>query len=225
MAGPALPPDPAPRLWAEGLALRRGGRAILAGVSFALAPGDALLVTGRNGAGKSSLLAALAGLLRPDAGRIGLDGQDEAGPAERLHLIAHRDALKAALTAGENLAVAAAICGGPGLAPEAALARLGLPGAVRLPVAYLSAGQRRRVALARLLVARRPIWLLDEPTTALDAAGQELLLGLLAEHLAGGGSVLAATHAPLPLPGARELRLDAFGPRRDVADGLPAEVW
>src|SRR3954468_8675575 len=161
------------------LACRRAGRRVLAGVSFAVAATQALVVTGRNGAGKSTLLAALAGLLRPDAGSIGASGLGEQSLAESLHLIAHRDGLKGALTAAENLRFAAALLDSPGVTPAEALEAVGLPGAADLPVAYLSAGQRRRVALARLLVARRPLWLLDEPSLALDVAGQAMLTGLM----------------------------------------------
>ncbi|TVR09099.1 MAG: heme ABC exporter ATP-binding protein CcmA [Salinarimonadaceae bacterium] len=191
----------------EGLACRRGGRMIFAGLSFDLGPGDALVVTGRNGAGKSTLLAILAGRLRPEAGEIGFSGDGEATLPESLHWIAHRDGLKTALTARENLAFAADMLGAPALDPLAALERVGLPHVHDMPVAYLSAGQRRRVALARLLAARRPVWLLDEPTAALDAASQETLRGLMREHRAAGGLVIAATHLPLGLDQARDIAL------------------
>jgi heme exporter protein A len=190
------------------LACRRAGRRVLAGVSFTVGPSEALVVTGRNGAGKSTLLAALAGLLRPEAGSIRASGLGERTLAESLHLIAHRDALKGSLTATENLRFAAALLDSAGVTPAEALEAVGLPGAADLPVAYLSAGQRRRIALARLLVAHRPLWLLDEPTLALDAAAEAMLTSLMQRHLAGGGLLIAATHAPLGLPGARELRLD-----------------
>jgi heme exporter protein A len=190
------------------LACRRAGRRVLAGVSFALGMGEALVVTGRNGAGKSTLLAAVAGLLRPEAGLIRATGLGESTLPESLHLVAHRDALKGSLTAVENLQFASDLLAFPGLTPGEALDAVGLPGAADLPVAYLSAGQRRRVALARLLVAQRPLWLLDEPTLALDMAAQTMLTGLMQRHLADGGLVIAATHTPLDLPGARELRLD-----------------
>lgn len=196
------------------LACRRAGRRVLAGVSFTVGASEALVVTGRNGAGKSTLLAALAGLLRPETGSVRASGLGDRTLAESLHLVAHRDALKGSLTATENLGFAAALLASPGLAPEEALAVVGLPGAADLPVAYLSAGQRRRVALARLLVAKRPLWLLDEPTSALDAAAQAMLAGLMRRHLAEGGLLIAATHAPLDLPGARAMRL---GPAPSVA--------
>lgn len=193
------------RLSVDDLACRRSGRRIFSGLSFALSPGDAMTVTGRNGAGKSSLLAILAGRLRPDAGRLAVADVGESTLPECLHAVGHRDGLKGALTAGENLAFARALLGAPALEPRAALDRLGLAHAHGLPVAYLSAGQRRRVALARLLVCARPLWLLDEPSAALDVASQGLLAELMAEHRAGGGLVIAATHQALGLEGAREL--------------------
>ncbi|CAD5282819.1 heme exporter subunit; ATP-binding component of ABC superfamily [Bosea sp. 62] len=194
-------------LMAEGLACRRGGRAIFDGVGFLLENGTAIALTGRNGAGKSSLIAMLSGRLRPEAGAIKLDGLDDTPLAEAAHLVGHRDGLKTALTAAENLRFAQDLLGQPGLTPTEALATVGLPHAGPLPVGYLSAGQRRRVALARLLVAARPIWLLDEPMAALDTSSQAMLSQLMQAHLAAGGAILAATHGPLGLEGARELRI------------------
>jgi heme exporter protein A len=197
------------RVIAENLACRRSGRLVFEGLSFELGSGEALVVTGRNGAGKSSLLALVAGRLRPDAGHIRVEGAGgERTLAECLHVLGHRDALKSALTARENLSFARDLLGDPALCPSDALEAVGLINVARLPVAYLSAGQRRRVALARLLVARRPLWLLDEPTSALDTASQDLLFRLMGAHLAGGGLLMAATHAPLHLERVRELRLD-----------------
>ncbi len=192
------------------MSIERGGRLLLAHLSFSLAMGEALLVTGPNGAGKSSLLRAIAGLLPLGAGSIALQDGVEAIPAGlRAHYLGHADALKNALTAAENLAFWAAMLGTSvnGLNAEMALARLGLSHVADLPVAYLSAGQRRRVALARLLMAKRPLWLLDEPTTALDAAAQVRLTDILRGHIEQGGMLIAATHAPLGLKGSRELRL------------------
>lgn len=200
------------------LACRRGGRLVVDRVSFSLASGAALVVSGRNGAGKSTLLAALAGLLRPDGGTVALSETGDRPRSEFVHLLAHRDGLKSILTPVENLAVAAGLLGAPGMRPREALAAVGLRDAAEIPTGYLSAGQRRRVALARLLVARRWLWLLDEPGTALDRDGQDLLGRLMAEHLAGGGAIVAATHAPLPLPNARELVLtDASRAQPDLA--------
>lgn len=194
-------------LTAEGLACRRGGRAIFNGVGFGMVNGEAIALTGRNGAGKSSLIAMLCGRLRPEAGVIKLEGLDDLPLAEAAHLVGHRDGLKTALTAAENLRFAQELLGQPGLTPAEALAAVGLPHAGSLPVGYLSAGQRRRVALARLLVASRPIWLLDEPMAALDVGSQAMLSQLMQAHLAAGGAILAATHGPLGLEGARELRI------------------
>lgn len=200
------------RLKATDLSIERGGRIVFAKLSFTVEAGESLIVTGRNGAGKSSLLRALAGLLPPASGEISCASDSPTEPSEALaesaHYVGHADALKGALTAIENLEFFAALLssGLGGLAPEAALAALGLAHAAALPAAYLSAGQKRRAALAKLLVAARPIWLLDEPTTALDAASQEIMGRIMREHLEGGGLIVAATHARLELAG-RELRL------------------
>jgi heme exporter protein A len=195
------------RLFAENLACRRGGRLIFEGVDLSLASGEAIALTGRNGAGKSSLIAMLCGRLRPEAGRLGVEGTDEVELTELSHLVGHRDGLKTALTARENLAFAQAVLGQPSATPVEALAMVGLAHVAALPVGYLSAGQRRRVALARLLVAARPFWLLDEPMSALDSASQAMLTGLMRGHLAQGGAILAATHGPLGLEEAREFRI------------------
>ncbi|KQO73309.1 MULTISPECIES: heme ABC exporter ATP-binding protein CcmA [unclassified Methylobacterium] len=200
------------RLTAQDLAVRRSGRRIFANLSFALGPGEALMVTGRNGAGKSTLLAVLAGRLKPEAGTVAASEVGEATLSECLHVVGHRDGLKSPLTAEENLAFARDLLGAPTATPRAALEELGLGHALRLPVAYLSAGQRRRVALARLLVCRRPLWLLDEPTAALDAASQAVLAGMMARHRATGGLVIAATHQALGLADAQELRIEAPAP-------------
>ncbi|MGY2049929.1 heme ABC exporter ATP-binding protein CcmA [Methylobacterium sp. JK268] len=202
------------RLIAEGLACRRSGRRIFAGLSFALGAGEAVVVTGRNGAGKSTLLTVIAGRLAPESGTLRAEGVGERTIPECLHGIGHRDGLKGALTAEENLAFARDLLGEATLAPREALARMGLAHAAALPVAYLSAGQRRRVALARLLVCRRPLWLLDEPTAALDTASQSILATLMRAHLAEGGLVVAATHQALGLDGAREIAIEAFRPTR-----------
>jgi heme exporter protein A len=175
-------------------------------LSFAVAAGEALAVTGPNGAGKSSLLRLVAGLVHPSGGRLELGGGDpELGIGEQAHYLGHQDALKPALTVGENLAFWVDFLGGG--PPQPALAVVGLEQLARLPALYLSAGQRRRLSLARLIAAPRPIWLLDEPTSALDAAAQGMLAELMRTHLAGGGIILAATHGPLGLDGAKELRL------------------
>ncbi len=210
------------RLIVESLACRRSGRRVFSDLSFTLRPGEALAVTGRNGAGKSSLLAMLCGRLRPDAGAIRVEDAGERTLPECLHLVGHRDGLKGALSAGEHLAVARDLLGASALTPGQALDAVGLSHAEGLPVAYLSAGQRRRVALARLLVAHRPLWLLDEPTSALDAASQSTLAELMRRHLDEGGLIVAATHAPLGLADVREIRIERAAPAADVAEGWDA---
>ncbi len=200
---------PACALIAENLACRRGERLLFDDVSFALRSGEAIALTGRNGAGKSSLIAMLCGGLRFAGGSLRVEGGGDAPLAELCHLVGHRDGLKTALTATENLVFAQALLGDDALSAQDALAAVGLPHVAGLPVGYLSAGQRRRVALARLLVSARPFWLLDEPMAALDAAAQTMLTGLMRAHLASGGAILAATHGPLGLDGARELRIGA----------------
>jgi heme exporter protein A len=193
--------------------IERGGRRVLDGLSFALAPGEALIVTGPNGAGKSTLLRAVAGLLPLAAGRIAIEGADDAIPCREIaHYIGHADGNKASLTTAENLAFWAAMLHGrqiAGGAPELAkaLAAFELQSLADLPFAVLSAGQRRRVALARLLVVARPLWLLDEPTTALDSASQARLGAEMHRHLNAGGMIMAATHGGLDLPNARQLSL------------------
>jgi heme exporter protein A len=197
------------RLIGEQLACERSGRTVFRDLSFSLAPGEALAVTGPNGAGKSTLLRLVAGLLRPSAGRILLeDDLPEALPSERVHYMGHKDALKPALTPVEILEFWAAYLGGGGLNCGEALDAVELGHTADLPSGYMSAGQRRRLSLARLLVARRPLWLLDEPTNALDAGSQDTLRRLCAEHLAGGGLIMLATHAETGIP-TRSLRLGA----------------
>jgi len=196
------------RLSVNNLACERGGRRIFEGVSFTLQPGEALVITGRNGAGKSTLLELLAGRLSLSAGAILLEGAGERSLSECLHYVGHRDALKGALTARENLDFARDFLGSPALSSREALEAVGLAHAAGLPVAYLSAGQRHRVALARLLVAHRPLWLLDEPTSALDTASQETLRGLLERHRQAGGMIAATTHAPLFLSDPKEIRIE-----------------
>jgi heme exporter protein A len=197
---------------ASGLAVRRGGRLLFSGLSFGLAPGDVMLLTGSNGAGKSSLLLTLCGAVRAEEGRVELRGAGpDAQPETALHYVGHAAAVKGALTVAENLRFWAELYGRPGDGVGDALAKVGLGELVALPAGYLSAGQTRRLALARLLVSPRPIWLLDEPTAALDTAGAALVGGLISAHAAGGGIVIAATHDPLEISGAvRRLALGAL---------------
>ena len=197
------------RLAGHDLACIRGGRQVFAGVNFAVGSGEALAVTGRNGAGKTTLLRLIAGLLEPSSGRIELTGGlADISVGEQAHYLGHREALKPALSVRENLDFWYAFLGGRDASLASALDAVGLEGLAALPAAYLSAGQRRRLALARLLAAPRPIWLLDEPTAALDTAGQQRLAELMRAHLAGGGIIVAATHAPLGFE-AKELSLGA----------------
>lgn len=195
----------------DAIACWRGERAVFAGLSFGLGAGEALVLAGRNGAGKSSLLRILAGLLAPAEGRVLWDGEDTAedrpAHARRLRWLGHADALKPALTVAENLAIFARLSGEAGTAVAAALDAVGLAPLASLPARVLSAGQRRRASLARLALGQAPLWLLDEPSVGLDAASVDRLGTLLARHRAAGGMVIVATHLPLPLPGAETLRL------------------
>jgi len=191
------------QLVAAQLSCRRGERALFAGLSFDIAAGEALLVTGPNGAGKSSLLRIVAGYLAPEAGKVTLEGGEEGAPlASQCHYLGHRDGLRAALSVRENLAFFRALLGGDGDI-AAALAAVGMARLIDNPVATLSAGQRRRVALARLIVVPRPLWLLDEPTSALDGAGQEMVAACIEQHLERGGLALVATHLPIAVPARR----------------------
>lgn len=197
------------RLCGRDLRCVRGGREVFSGLDFAVTAGELLAVTGRNGAGKTSLLRLAAGLLAPSGGSLDLaGGETELTLPEQAHYLGHRDPLKPALSVRENLDFWRDFLGGELADSDACLAKAGLDHAADLPAAYLSAGQRRRLSIARLLAVRRPVWLLDEPTSALDAAGQELFTGVMRDHLAGGGLIMAATHAPLGIE-ARELRMGA----------------
>jgi heme exporter protein A len=196
------------QLLARGLMCLRGNREVFRDVNFTVSAGEALLLHGRNGVGKSSLLRLVAGLIPVAGGAIELSGGDaELTIAEQTHYLGHQDALKPSLSVMENLAFWARFLGTSAAGCDEALTTVGLDALADLPAGYLSAGQRRRLSMARLLVIRRPIWLLDEPTTALDVAGQGRLADLMRAHLAGGGLILAATHGPLGLDGACELRL------------------
>jgi heme exporter protein A len=210
-------------LSAANLACHRGGRDVFAGVDFAVGSGEVLAITGRNGAGKSSLLRTIVGLVRIARGSLKLEGGDpELTIAEQAHYLGHQDALKPSLSVGENLRFWTGFLGHKAADTGAALAAVGLDPLAELPAAYLSAGQRRRLSIARLLAVQRPIWLLDEPMSTLDAAAQERLAGLMRAHLTAGGLVLAATHGPLGIALTRELQLDEFAGA--LAQPSPSEL-
>ncbi|PPQ14995.1 heme ABC exporter ATP-binding protein CcmA [Bradyrhizobium sp. AC87j1] len=195
------------QLSGRGIVCVRGGREVFAGLDFEAVAGEAVAVVGRNGSGKTSLLRLIAGLLVPAGGTIALEGGDaELTLPEQCHYLGHRDALKPALSVAENLTFWADFLGGERFDFAESLATVGLEHAIHLPAGFLSAGQRRRLSLARLLTVRRPVWLLDEPTNALDVTGQDMFGGLMREHLSRGGLIVAATHAPLGID-SRELRI------------------
>lgn len=186
----------------DDLAVRRGGRLILSGLSFALGPGEAMILRGPNGAGKSTLLRCIAGLVPPDRGRVRLGGG--ATPEEAIAYAGHLDAVKPQLTVAENLRFWARLLGGDA---SHAMAGLDLGPIADQPAAACSAGQKRRLGLARLLLAHRAVWLLDEPTVSLDAATTARVAGLIRAHCDAGGAVVAATHIDLGLEGARILEI------------------
>ncbi|MBB4267814.1 heme ABC exporter ATP-binding protein CcmA [Roseospira visakhapatnamensis] len=209
------------RFEGRGLVCLRGERIVFGNLGFGLGPGEALLLLGPNGSGKSSLLRLMAGLLRPLAGELGWhDGPVRADPERhhaRTRYVGHTDAVKPVLTAAETLRFWARVCAETAPSRAAldaavaeALARLDLTRLADVPGRMLSAGQRRRLNLARLLAAPAPLWLMDEPTTALDRASVRILEDLLAEHRARGGMIALSTHQTVDLPGARVLDLDAF---------------
>ncbi|PDS79605.1 heme ABC exporter ATP-binding protein CcmA [Rhizobium sp. L43] len=210
-------------LTAENLAARRGEDLIFVNISFHLAAGEALVLTGRNGSGKSTLLRVVAGLLKPEKGTVIFrdgEGRKDRHPGEASHYLGHRNAMKNELTVAENLEFWRAFLGHPtaGLPLEEAVEAVGLSGITHLPFGYLSAGQQRRIAFAKLLVAHRPVWILDEPTAALDASADRLLAELITAHLAQGGIVLAATHQPLGLENVQEMKMTGFA-------GVDHGVW
>ena len=195
-------------LTAEGLAAFRAERLVFRNLTFALRQGEALVLAGPNGSGKSTLLRLLAGLVRPAAGTL-LWGEEDAladlpRHATRVAYVGHQDAVKPGMTVAENLGFAAALSHAS--IPDA-LHAVGLTALADLPARMLSAGQKRRLALARLAISAAPLWLLDEPTLGVDAASIERFGAMLSMHRDRGGLVIAATHVPLPLPMTQELRL------------------
>ena len=205
----------APLLTVTMLAVARGGRRAVEGVSFQLDPGAALILRGPNGIGKTTLLRTVAGLQDPVEGRIDLvpDSVAYAG---------HADGLKGALTVAENLAFWAQLFGAGRAQVDAALRALDLGDLADRPAAMLSAGQRRRLGLARLLVTGRPLWVLDEPTVSLDAASVARFAQVVADHLGQGGAALIATHIDLTLPQARVLDLTPFRARLGAPVARPS---
>lgn len=210
-------PDTAPKacgleLKVTGLAAIRSGRPVFEGLTFAVPTGEALILKGPNGSGKSTLLRILAGFGEAAGGRVELEGgEQEQRMAESCHYVAHADALKVALTARENLTFWADFYGGG--EPLRALEALGIGHLADIPAGLLSAGQKRRLGLARLMLSPRPVWLLDEPTVSLDTAAQDQLADLMAGHIAGGGILVAATHLPLGIEKARQLELGPYKAR------------
>ena len=201
------------KLTVDGLTVERGGRTVLSDLSFSCAAGQALIIRGANGSGKSTLLRALATLLEIKAGSVLLDGLELEEPderAEHIHYLGHLDGIKTALTVEENLAIWHAYYGGapanPDLSP--ALRAFDLARLRDLPAQYLSAGQKKRLALSRLLVVPRPLWCLDEPSVSLDQHNKGLLSDLINQHTAVGGIAIITSHEDLPLAHALELRID-----------------
>lgn len=184
----------------QSLTLSRGGRQLFSRLILKFRAGEAVALTGRNGAGKTSLLRAVAGLIRPDEGQVAFGGVEASAARDHIHLLGHLDGLKTGRSAWDELAFWTRFSGGSEAAAEAAARRLDLTRLLELEVRRLSAGQKRRLALARLLAAPRPLWLLDEPLSPLDAEWRSRFGEIMAEHLAGGGLILAAVHDPLPLP-------------------------
>lgn len=197
------------RLIAENLGGERGGDTVFANIGFALEDGEALVVTGPNGSGKSTLLRVVAGLLPAAEGGVRVEGGGETWPtpSAACHYVGHLNAMKTALTVNENLEFWRRFAGEPARGIAEALEEVELGHIGHLPFGYLSTGQKRRAALARLLVSHRPVWLLDEPTAGLDKASEARLAEMMAQHLGEGGIIVAATHLPLGLEGARTLEM------------------
>lgn len=208
----------------RGLRCIRGGRTVFAELDFAVAGGEALVLRGPNGSGKSSLLRLMAGLLPPAAGALSWDGEDIGDDREthgaRLHYVGHLDAVKPALTVAENLAVWVELRAGGTGAVASALARFGLDRLAETPARLLSAGQRRRLALARIAATPAPLWLLDEPTVALDTDAVAALEETVSQHCAGGGLAVVSTHVDLGLARATTLEVGDFAVDDDAAWGL-----
>jgi heme exporter protein A len=201
------------RLIAENLSGERGGEPVFSGINFSLSNSEALVVTGPNGSGKSTLLRIVAGLLPASGGKARLEGGGEAfvSIASACHYLGHQNAMKPTLSVTENLAFWRDFCGATELGIDDALDAVGLAGIGHLPFGFLSTGQRRRAAIARLLVSHRPLWLLDEPTAGLDKASEKRLSALMTAHCRNGGIIVAATHLPLGI-NAQELAMGDAAP-------------
>ncbi len=201
------------RLSIDNLIVKRGERTVLSAVTVAVNTGQSLLLTGPNGAGKTTLIRTIAGFLAPASGTVSLEGGDpELDLAQQCHFVGHSNGVKPSLTVGENLKFWAAYLGGEnakanGARVTSTIEALGLEDLGGIEAAYLSAGQKRRVGLARLLVADRPLWLLDEPTVSLDAASATQLAKLINVHTSKGGLAVIATHLPMALERTLDLRL------------------
>ena len=212
------------RFSGSGLLCIRGERVVFAGLDFEVAAGGALILVGPNGSGKSSLLRLMAGLLRPAAGGMAWNGAavsaDRDAHNARLHYVGHQDAVKPVLSVAENLGFWASLRGGDAATAQRALETFGIGRLASVPGRFLSAGQKRRVNLARLLAAPAPLWLLDEPTTALDKGAIAALETAIDAHRRGGGMVVLATHAKIAADSPDVLDLAAFEPRDDLAEAL-----
>jgi len=196
------------KLIVENLSCARGARVVLSAVAFTALAGESVLLSGPNGSGKTTLLRTLAGFIGPRAGRARLEGA--AGDLDECcHYVGHLNGIKAGFTVEENLSFLAAYLGGEPEAIDGAADAFDLDALRHVPAGFLSAGQKRRLGLARLVLAHRPVWLLDEPTVSLDTASQQLLADAVRAHVAGGGIVVAASHVPLGVAFSRTLRLSA----------------